>query len=40
GDRTLLLKYLTAAFPHMALSGLIDAPEAIFWGISLLSVDC
>lgn len=40
GDRTLLLKYLTAAFPQTASSDLIDAPEAIFWGISLLSVDC
>jgi type III pantothenate kinase len=40
GDGTLLLKYLTAAFPQMAFSALIDAPEAIFWGISLLSVDC
>jgi type III pantothenate kinase len=39
GDRTMLLKYLTAAFPDTA-AGLIDAPEAIFWGISLLSVDC
>jgi type III pantothenate kinase len=33
GDRTMLLKYLTAAFPDTA-AGLIDAPEAIFWGIS------
>ncbi|MBE9186801.1 pantothenate kinase [Microcoleus sp. LEGE 07076] len=33
GDRTLLLKYLTAAFPDTA-SSVIDAPEAIFWGIS------
>ena len=40
GDRTLLLKYLTAAFPQTASWALIDAPEAIFWGISLLSVDC
>ncbi|MEG3905940.1 MULTISPECIES: pantothenate kinase [unclassified Microcoleus] len=39
GDRTMLLKYLTAAFPDTA-AGLIDAPEAIFWGISLLNVDC
>lgn len=39
GDHTMLLKYLTAAFPDTA-AGLIDAPEAIFWGISLLSVDC
>ena len=31
GDRTLLLKYLTAAFPDTA-SSVIDAPEAIFWG--------
>ena len=38
GDRTMLLKYLTAAFPDIA-AGLIDAPEAIFWGISLLTVD-
>ncbi|MEG4505077.1 pantothenate kinase [Microcoleus sp. F6_B4] len=38
GDRTMLLKYLTAAFPDTA-AGLIDAPEAIFWGISLLTVD-
>ena len=33
GDRTLLLQYLTAAFPDTA-SCIIDAPEAIFWGIS------
>ncbi len=33
GDRTMLLKYLTAAFPDTA-AGLIDAPEAIFWGIT------
>lgn len=33
GDRTLLLQYLTAAFPDTA-SSVIDAPEAIFWGIS------
>ncbi|AFZ07369.1 putative transcriptional acitvator, Baf family [Oscillatoria nigro-viridis PCC 7112] len=39
GDRTMLLKYLTASFPDTA-AGLIDAPEAIFWGISLLTVDC
>ncbi|MEG4230991.1 pantothenate kinase [Microcoleus sp. Pol11C3] len=39
GDRTMLLKYLTAAFPDTA-AGLIEAPEAIFLGISLLSVDC
>ncbi|MEG4817666.1 pantothenate kinase [Microcoleus sp. K5-D4] len=39
GDRTMLLKYLTAAFPNTA-SAVIDAPEAIFWGISLLNVDC
>ncbi|MEG4214787.1 pantothenate kinase [Microcoleus sp. Pol14C6] len=39
GDRTMLLKYLTAAFPDTA-AGLIDAAEAIFWGISLLIVDC
>jgi type III pantothenate kinase len=39
GDRTMLLKYLTASFPDTA-TPLIDAPEAIFWGISLLTVDC
>ncbi|MEG4941853.1 pantothenate kinase [Microcoleus sp. F4-D5] len=39
GDRAMLLKYLTAAFPDTA-APLIDAPEAIFWGISLLTVDC
>ncbi|MEG5171944.1 pantothenate kinase [Microcoleus sp. B3-D7] len=39
GDRTMLLKYLTAAFPNTA-SAVIDAPEAIFWGIRLLNVDC
>ncbi|MEG5042663.1 MULTISPECIES: pantothenate kinase [unclassified Microcoleus] len=39
GDRTMLLKYLTAAFPDTA-AGLIDAADAIFWGISLLTVDC
>ncbi|MEO6862252.1 MAG: pantothenate kinase [Microcoleus sp.] len=33
GDRTLLLKYLTAAFPDTA-SSVIDAPAAIFWGMS------
>jgi type III pantothenate kinase len=33
GDRILLLKYLTALFPDTA-SSVIDAPEAIFWGIS------
>lgn len=33
GDRTMLLKYLTAAFPDTA-AGLIDAPEAIFWGMT------
>lgn len=33
GDRTMLLKYLTAAFPDTA-SAVIDAPEAIFWGIT------
>ncbi|MEG5060374.1 pantothenate kinase [Microcoleus sp. A2-C5] len=37
GDRTLLLKYLTAAFPDTA-SSVIDAPEAIFWGISYQSL--
>lgn len=39
GDRTLLLQYLTSAFPDTATS-VIDAPDAIFWGISLLAVDC
>ncbi len=39
GDRTLLLQYLASAFPDTAAS-VIDAPEAIFWGISLLTVDC
>lgn len=39
GDRTLLLQYLASAFPDTA-SVLIDAPEAIFWGIRLLTVDC
>lgn len=38
GDRTLLLQYLASAFPDTA-SAVIDAPEAIFWGISLLTVD-
>ena len=38
GDRTLLLQYLTSAFPDTATS-VIDAPDAIFWGISLLTVD-
>ncbi|MBD1828197.1 pantothenate kinase [Microcoleus vaginatus GB1-A2] len=33
GDRTLLLQYLASAFPDTA-SAVIDAPEAIFWGIS------
>ncbi|MEG4282624.1 pantothenate kinase [Microcoleus sp. A006_D1] len=33
GDRTLLLQYLTAAFPDTA-SSVIHAPAAIFWGIS------
>lgn len=33
GDRTMLIKYLTAAFPDTA-AGLIDAPEAIFWGMT------
>jgi type III pantothenate kinase len=33
GDRTLLLKYLTSAFPDTA-SAIIETPEAIFWGIS------
>ncbi|NJM62351.1 MAG: pantothenate kinase [Oscillatoriales cyanobacterium RU_3_3] len=32
GDRTLLLKYLTAAFPDTA-SAVIEAPAAIFWGM-------
>ncbi len=39
GDRTLLLQYLASAFPDTAAS-VIDAPEAIFWGISQLTVDC
>ena len=39
GDRTLLLQYLASAFPDTA-SAVIDAPEAIFWGISLLTVEC
>ncbi|MEG3894886.1 MULTISPECIES: pantothenate kinase [unclassified Microcoleus] len=39
GDRTLLLQYLASAFPDTA-AHLIDAPEAIFWGIRLLTVDC
>ena len=39
GDRTLLLQYLASAFPDTAAS-VIDAPDAIFWGISLLTVDC
>lgn len=39
GDRTLLLQYLTSAFPDTAAS-VIDAPDAIFWGISLLTVNC
>jgi type III pantothenate kinase len=39
GDRTLLLQYLASVFPDTA-SAVIDAPEAIFWGISLLIVDC
>ena len=38
GDRTLLLQYLASAFPDTAAS-VIDAPDAIFWGISLLTVD-
>ncbi len=33
GDRAMLLKYLTAAFPDTA-AGVIDAPEAIFLGMS------
>lgn len=37
GDRTLLLQYLASAFPDTAAS-VIDAPEAIFWGISQLTV--
>jgi len=37
GDRNLLLQYLTAAFPDLA-SSVIDAPEAIFWGISYQSL--
>ena len=39
GDRTLLLQYLASAFPDTAAS-VIDAPDAIFWGISLLTVNC
>ena len=39
GDRTLLLQYLASAFPDTAAS-VIDAPEAIVWGISQLTVDC
>lgn len=35
GDRTLLLQYLASAFPDTAAS-VIDAPDAIFWGISQL----
>ncbi|MFS8116900.1 MAG: pantothenate kinase [Microcoleus sp.] len=38
GDRTLLLQYLASAFPDTAAS-VIDAPDAIFWGISLLTDD-
>ncbi|MEG3846573.1 pantothenate kinase [Microcoleus sp. herbarium19] len=38
GDRTLLLQYLASAFPDTAAS-VIDAPEAIFWGISQLTVN-
>ncbi|PSB40092.1 pantothenate kinase [filamentous cyanobacterium Phorm 46] len=38
GDRTLLLQYLASAFPDTAAS-VIDAPDAIFWGISQLTVD-
>ncbi len=38
GDRTLLLQYLASAFPDTAAS-VIDAPDAIFWGISLMTVD-
>ena len=38
GDRTLLLQYLASAFPDTATS-VIDAPDAIFWGISLLTVN-
>jgi type III pantothenate kinase len=33
GDRTLLLKYLTAAFPDTG-SAVIEAPAAIFWGMA------
>ncbi|MGL5059251.1 MAG: pantothenate kinase [Microcoleus sp.] len=33
GDRTLLLKYLTSAFPDIA-SAVIEAPAAIFWGMA------
>ena len=33
GDRTLLLKYLASAFPDTS-AAIIEAPEAIFWGMS------
>ncbi|MFM9265130.1 pantothenate kinase [Tychonema sp. BBK16] len=33
GDRTLLLKYLASTFPDTA-AAIIEAPEAIFWGMS------
>lgn len=33
GDRTWLLSYLQAAFPQVATT-VIDAPHAIFWGMS------
>jgi type III pantothenate kinase len=32
GDRTLLLKYLTSAFPDIACT-IIEAPQVIFWGM-------
>jgi type III pantothenate kinase len=32
GDRTLLLKYLTSAFPDIACT-IIKAPQVIFWGM-------
>lgn len=36
GDRTLLLKYLTEAYPDTA-SAVIEAPAAIFWGMEIAS---
>lgn len=38
GDRTLLLKYLAAAFPDTATT-IIETPQAIFWGISQVILD-